>query len=141
MSNGPDLSGAVGACHAARSDIQEMHAEQESAKMHHQQADKETQNAKKAEGFFNKLHHAMEAADEQNKGDAAKQRADQHLKDAHKHLGEYNAAMGRDPTKGTHATGRDGPDCKPVEKALDHKNFQDTIKGVTDIVTDVLKKI
>jgi hypothetical protein len=144
MSNGPDLIGAYGACRAARSDIREMHADEDSAKVHHQQAHKESQNADKAEGFLDIMKHAAEAADEQTKGDAASQSADQHRKDAFKHLGEYNAAMGRDPTKGTPAMGRNGPDCKPVEDAI-AKGAKDVakgvIKGAADIVTGVLKKI
>jgi hypothetical protein len=133
MSNGPDLNAAVGACHAARSDIREMHADDDSAKVHHKQADKETQNAKKAEGFLDVMKHMAAANDEKTKGDAASKSADQHRKDAFKHLGDYNAAMGRDPTKGTPATGRDGPDCKPAEKALANAN-----RTLGDIVKDAM---
>jgi hypothetical protein len=139
MSNGTDLSGAVGACRATRREVREMHVQENSAKVHHQQADKETQNAKKAVGIFSKLRHEMEAIDEQNKGDAAKRSADQHLKDANKHLGEYNAAMARWtplPAK----MGRDGPDCGPVERAASmvkehedalHKMTMDAINSIT----------
>ena len=131
MSNGPDLNAAVGACHAARSDIREMHEEEDFAKAHFRQAHKESQNADKAETVGDIVQHALKAGEQQAKGDAASQRADQHRKDADKHLGEYNAAMARWtplPAK----MGRDGPDCGPVERAAPMvKSIEDALHSMT----------
>ena len=126
--SGPDLVGAYGACQAARRDIREMHADEDSAKAHFEQAHKQSQNADKAETAGDIVGHTGEAIEEQIKGDLASASADQHCTDAFKHLGEYNAKMGRDPTKGTPAMGRDGPDCKPVLDAIG-KDFG-TVNGI-----------
>jgi uncharacterized protein with von Willebrand factor type A (vWA) domain len=136
MSNGPDLVGAYGACQAARRDIREMQAEEDSAKAHFEQAHKQSQNADKADNISDTMRHTSEAIEEQIKGDVASNRADQHRKDAYEHLGEYNAKMGRDPRKGTPALGRDGPDCKPVGDAM----VKAAVKQVTDVMRDVLQK-
>jgi hypothetical protein len=122
MSNGIDFAGASRACHAARRDIREMQAEEDSAKAHYKRAEKESQNAGKAETLGDNLRHAVEAGVEQAKGDEASHRADEHRKEAFQHLGEYNAKMGLDPRKGTPALGNDGPDCKAADAA----------KGLTD---------
>ena len=124
MSNGIDYAGASRACHAARRDIREMQAEEDSAKAHFKLAEKESQNADKAETIGDSLRHAVEAGVEQANGDEASHRADQHRQDAFQHLGEYNAKMGHDPRKGTPALGNDGPDC----------TMADAGKGVTDIL-------
>jgi hypothetical protein len=136
MSNGPDLVGAYGACQAARRDIREMQAEEDSAKAHFEQAHKQSQNADKADNLGDIMRHTAESFEEQIKGDVASNRADQHRKDAYEHLGEYNAKMGRDPRKGTPALGKDGPDCKPVGDAM----AKAAVKEVTDIVRGALQK-
>jgi hypothetical protein len=140
MSNGPDLIGAYGACQAARRDIREMQAEEDSAKAHFQQAEKQSQNVDKAETVGDIMQHTLEATEEQTKGELASQRADQHRKDAFEHLGEYNAKMGRDPRKGTPALGSDGPDCKPVGDAM-AKRVKVAAKGVTDAVRGLVKEM
>jgi hypothetical protein len=134
MSNGPDVIGAYGACQAARRDIREMQADEDSAKAHFDTAHKEAQNADKAKTPDDKSKHQSEATKEKSKGESASQSADQHRKDAFKHLGEYNAKMGRDPRKGTPAVGKDGPDCKPLEPAVAKeigKKINDALKGLT----------
>jgi hypothetical protein len=141
--SGPDLIGAYGACQAARRDIREMQAEEGSAKAHFQQADKETQNAGKAETTDDFMRHTGEAIEEGIKGDLASNRADQHRKDAFEHLGEYNAKMGRDPRNGTPALGSDGPDCKPVGDAIAKgakEAAKEAAKGVTDAVRGLVKE-
>jgi len=115
MSNGIDYAGASRACHAARRDIREMQAEEDSAKAHFNRSEKEAQNATNAETSGDRTQHELEMLREGRKGDEASHRADEHRKDAFKHLGEYNAKMGRDPTKRTPALGKDGPDCTLVD--------------------------
>ena len=133
MSNGPDLSGAVGACHAARRDIVEMHEAEDFAKAHFEQAHKEAQNADKAKTPDDKFDHHLKSTEEKNKGDS--ESADQHRQDAWKHQAEYYAKMGRDPTKGIPASGKDGPDCKPARDAMVKeigKQVPDAVKQLTD---------
>jgi hypothetical protein len=134
MSNGPDVIGAYGACQAARRDIREMQADEDSAKGHFDTAHKEAQNADKAKTPADKSKHQSEATEEKNKGKAASESADKHRDDAFKHLGEYHAKMGHDPRKGTPAVGKDGPDCKPLEPAVAKeigKKINDALKGLT----------
>jgi hypothetical protein len=127
MSNGVDFAGASRACHAARRNIREMQAEEDSAKAHFKRAEKESQNAVKAETLGDGWRHTMEEVVERQKGDEASHRADEHRKEAFQHLAEYNAKMGRDPRKGTPALGNDGPDCTMTDAA---KGVADALRGM-----------
>jgi hypothetical protein len=68
MSTGPDLIGAWDACQAARRDIREMHADEDAAKAHFQQAQKESLYADKAETLGDIVRHTWEAYQEESKG-------------------------------------------------------------------------
>jgi hypothetical protein len=115
---GLDLYGAWDACQAARRDIREMHADEDAARAHFERAQKESLYADTAEGLGDIAGHTAKAYEEESKGKSASQSWAQHGMDASKHLEEYNAKMGRDPTKGTPEMGWDGPDCTPVGKAM-----------------------
>jgi len=117
--SGPDLTGAVQACHAARNDIREMQADDAEAKKQFERETAEAKNAHKAEtdgdAKYAKQHNEAKTK-AHNAGDTAKASAETHRQEAQMHLGEYYAKMGRDPRQGTPPLPKDGPDCKPVEK-------------------------
>jgi hypothetical protein len=142
MSNGPDLPhliGAYDACKAARRDIRERQADEASAKGHFEQAHTEAQNEKKAETPADKFRHHLEATKEKNKGKAASENAEKNKENANKHIGQYHAKMGHDPTTPP-ALGKDGPNCKPVEDAIT-KKLTDATKAVTDALRKAGQKI
>ena len=98
--SGPDLTGAVQACHAARNDIREMQADDAEAKKQFERETAEAKNAHKAEtdgdAKYAKQHNEAKTK-AHNAGDTAKASAETHRQEAHMHLGEYYAKMGRDP--------------------------------------------
>jgi hypothetical protein len=82
------MSTIDGFCKVMDHNYREMQADEESAKAHFKQADKEYQDADKAETFSDFLRHTKGAIEEGAKGDADSQRADQHRDDAFKNLGK-----------------------------------------------------